>query len=97
MKHSAININRVFLENTEQWDESSILNRSKDLFEVALKIWPSPDEKIQEASKYIIVSSMEEIEEETREAETGIIRNSGVARSRLPKLAKAGLKSTRFH
>jgi len=79
LKHSAININRVFLENAEQWDESSIFNRSKDLFEVALKIWPGPDEKIQEASKYIVVSSMEEIGEETREAEPGIDEKWGEA------------------
>ena len=50
LKHSAININRSFLEDAEQWDESSILQRSEALFEIALKIWGGPDEKYQQSN-----------------------------------------------
>ena len=41
LKHSAINMNRHFLE-IEVWDEAAIDKRTKDLFRHALKIWPRP-------------------------------------------------------
>ena len=47
LKYSVINLNSPFLQSAEQWDESSIEKRSEALFEVALRIWPGPDEKVQ--------------------------------------------------
>lgn len=41
LKHSALNLNRDFLK-METWDEDQIEKRSKDLFELAVKIWPYP-------------------------------------------------------
>jgi len=41
LKHSAIHLNRAFLE-AETWDEEAILHRTKVLFGHAVKIWPRP-------------------------------------------------------
>jgi len=41
LKHSAINLNRVFID-AETWDEEAILKRTKELFGHALTIWPRP-------------------------------------------------------
>ena len=41
LRHSAIHLNRAFLE-ADTWDEEAILNRTKMLFGHALKIWPCP-------------------------------------------------------
>jgi hypothetical protein len=39
MKHSLLPINQKLLE-TQVWDEAAILDRGKDLFTRALRIWP---------------------------------------------------------
>src|SRR6266850_924810 len=41
LKHSAINMNRFFLD-AEVWDETAIDKRTKELFRHAVKIWPRP-------------------------------------------------------
>jgi uncharacterized protein with ParB-like and HNH nuclease domain len=41
MKHSAINLNR-FLAEEDLWNEEKILERSKDLFSKAAKLWAYP-------------------------------------------------------
>lgn len=41
LRHSATNINR-FLTDIDSWDETAILNRSKELFDFAVGIWPHP-------------------------------------------------------
>lgn len=41
LKHSALNLNRVF-QDVEVWSEDSIEERSKELLRVAMKIWPHP-------------------------------------------------------
>jgi uncharacterized protein with ParB-like and HNH nuclease domain len=41
MKYSLLPINQL-LHNQDVWDEDSIEQRSKDLFKIALKLWPSP-------------------------------------------------------
>jgi hypothetical protein len=41
LKHSAINMNRHFLD-LDVWDEAAIDKRTRDLFRHALKIWPHP-------------------------------------------------------
>ena len=41
LKHSAINLNRYFLD-VEEWDEAAIDKRTKELFRHAVKIWPRP-------------------------------------------------------
>jgi len=41
LKHSAINMNRFFLD-AEVWDEAAIDERTKELFRHAVKIWPRP-------------------------------------------------------
>lgn len=41
LKHSALNLNRVF-QDTEAWSEDSIDERSNELLRVASKIWPHP-------------------------------------------------------
>lgn len=41
LKHSALNLNRAFLD-TETWDEEIIEKRSATLFETAVKLWPYP-------------------------------------------------------
>jgi len=40
LKHSALNLNRAL---PEVWDEETIQKRAQDLFELALKIWPRPN------------------------------------------------------
>ena len=37
LRHSALNLNRVL---PEEWDEQAIERRSKELFELAVRIWP---------------------------------------------------------
>ena len=44
LEHSAINLNREFLQATDHWDEACILERGRRLFEVAKKTWPRPAE-----------------------------------------------------
>jgi hypothetical protein len=41
LRHSAINMNRHFLD-LNVWDEAAIDKRTRDLFRHALKIWPHP-------------------------------------------------------
>lgn len=41
LKHSALNLNRVF-QDIGVWNEDLIEQRSKDLFAVAVKVWPHP-------------------------------------------------------
>jgi uncharacterized protein with ParB-like and HNH nuclease domain len=41
LKHSALNINRIF-QNEEEWNENKIEKRSQTLFEYAIKVWPYP-------------------------------------------------------
>ncbi|SRR6266487_1603005 len=41
LKHSALNLNRVF-QDIEVWSEDSIDERSKELLRVVVKIWPHP-------------------------------------------------------
>ena len=57
LKHSAINLNRIWLENAVQWDESSIRERSEALFDVALRIWPGPDERILDEVRSAAISA----------------------------------------
>ena len=40
LKYSALNLNRSLQDN---WNEAQILQRSKQLLDVALKIWPRPN------------------------------------------------------
>ena len=77
LDHSALNLNRPFLrkpflQDGEQWDESSIQKRSEALFEVALRIWPGPDEKVQEENRSTFVPQVEKQEEEETKAEAQI-------------------------
>lgn len=72
LDHSAINLNRPFLRSAQQWDESSIQKRGEDLFEIALRIWPGPDEKVQEKSWVAFVPQVEEQEEGKTKAEAQI-------------------------
>ncbi len=67
LEYSAINLNRNFLVNADSWNENSILKRSEDLFQVALKIWPSPDKQIQRTSKSVLETIIEESEKEPME------------------------------
>jgi hypothetical protein len=41
LKHSAINLNRPFL-NIDLWDEDTIRDRTRGLFKIAVNIWPRP-------------------------------------------------------
>jgi uncharacterized protein with ParB-like and HNH nuclease domain len=41
LEHSALNLNRPLLDHAV-WDETSIQERAKSLFESAVKIWPHP-------------------------------------------------------
>jgi len=41
MEHSALALNRK-LQPASQWDETTIADRSEEMFELALKIWPRP-------------------------------------------------------
>jgi hypothetical protein len=41
LEHSALNLNRPFKDHSV-WDEDLIEERSKILFNVAVKIWPRP-------------------------------------------------------
>lgn len=41
LTHSPLNLNRPF-KNVAKWGEAAIEQRSRDLFEVALKVWPRP-------------------------------------------------------
>ena len=41
LEHSALNLNRPFKDHSV-WDEDLIEERSKTLFNVAVKIWPHP-------------------------------------------------------
>jgi len=41
LKHSALNLNRVF-HNVDTWNEARIEQRSKDLLAIAVTIWPHP-------------------------------------------------------
>jgi hypothetical protein len=50
LEHSAININRKFLVNAYSWDEHKIMERSKELFDVAAEIWPYPADVVPEVS-----------------------------------------------
>jgi len=72
LKHSAINLNRIWLENAVQWDESSIRKRSEALFDLALRIWPGPDERIQDEVRSAVISAMadEDAKRDTAEAAT---------------------------
>jgi len=72
LEHSAINLNRSFLVNSDSWDESSILKRSEELFQVALKIWEGPDEQLQKASKSLPSYSSEETDEEPGEKDVEV-------------------------
>ncbi len=49
MKYSLLSINQL-LHNQDVWAEETIEARSKDLFKVALKLWPSPILSIPEKS-----------------------------------------------
>jgi len=42
-KHSILLLN-VDLRNVDEWNETAIKNRSKDLFRLAKNIWPFPSE-----------------------------------------------------
>ncbi len=41
MQHSALALNRK-LQPASQWDETTIADRSEEMFQLALKIWPRP-------------------------------------------------------
>jgi uncharacterized protein with ParB-like and HNH nuclease domain len=41
LKHSALNLNRMFQEQVE-WNEAAIQKRAQILFEYAVKVWPQP-------------------------------------------------------
>jgi hypothetical protein len=41
LKHSKLNLNRYF-QDKEIWNEAEIFNRSRVLFDLAVKIWPYP-------------------------------------------------------
>ena len=41
LKHSALNLNRIF-QTVDVWNETYISQRSRDLLAVATKIWPYP-------------------------------------------------------
>ena len=43
MKYSLLPINQL-LHNQDVWDEDTIEQRSKELFKIALKLWPSPSQ-----------------------------------------------------
>lgn len=45
LKHSALNLNRVF-QDVEAWNEQLIQRRSEELFEYAIRIWPHPGSAI---------------------------------------------------
>lgn len=41
LKHSALNLNRGFMD-VDTWGEDQVEQRSKDLFKIAVKVWPHP-------------------------------------------------------
>ena len=41
LKHSALNLNRGFID-ADTWGEDQIEERSEDLFKIAVKVWPHP-------------------------------------------------------
>ncbi|QJB55929.1 DUF262 domain-containing protein [Pseudodesulfovibrio sp. zrk46] len=45
LKHTVLNLSR-FLHEKNKWDEDSIIERGKDLFEIAKQIWPNDSKQL---------------------------------------------------
>jgi hypothetical protein len=75
LEHSTINLNRKFLNDIESWDEHNILKRGAELFEVALKIWPGPDEQFQETFKNVSGLSINEMEQDSLKKDDEIVND----------------------
>lgn len=46
IEQSSLALNRYFL-NVDQWDETAILTRGKNLFKLAIQSWPKPDISVE--------------------------------------------------